>query len=70
MYVHKEQKKAQETRTRRTQEKEEGCKSKECIRGTRRDNRIKTTAMPDHSVTLCLIILRDVRSSMKLVQRV
>lgn len=37
----------------------------ECVgvaggRGSRRDNRITTAALPDHIVTLCLIILRDV----------
>ena len=43
---------------------------KESFKGKESDNRTTTTAMPDHIVTLCLITLRDVRSSMKLVQHV
>lgn len=69
--VHKEQEKARENRTgKNTHRQKDECEGKECIKGMERDNRITTTAMPDHIVTLCLITLRDIRSSMKLVQHV
>lgn len=63
--VHKEQEKVREPRTGK---KNGGGVWKE--REMELDNRSATTTMPDHIVTLCLITLRDVRSSMKLVQHV